>query len=220
MPSKNTVREDVDNSFYHVYGRGSLGRVIFKTDEDKKTFLGYLKRYLGVKTIARSNGSKYPNYYGQVELLAFCVMGTHFHLCFWQKESGLISDLMKAVLVSYTAYYNKKYSVRGQLLESRFKSTRIDDDNYLLHLTRYIHLNPEDYRDYWFSSLGYYVAGLKEDWVRPDRLIEMFDLTAESYWDLLKDYEEQKEQDSIAEMKDSFADSGEAIDETGEKQPF
>lgn len=221
MPSRNIVREDVEDSFYHVYGRGSFGRVIFKDDQDKMVFLGLFERYLA-KEVQRNkyNNKAYDNYYGTIELLAFCVMDEHFHLMFWQRDRGLISELMKSVLVSYTAYYNKKYGVRGPLLESRFRSTRIGDEDYLLHLTRYIHLNPEDYRDYLFSSLGYYVAGLKEDWVRPDRVVEMFELSAEKYWDLLKDYEEQKAKDELSEVKVDFADSGESIDFSRSKNPF
>lgn len=215
------MRSDVEDSFYHVYGKGSLGRVIFKTDQDKMYFLSLFERYLGQKAQRNEYNSKlYNNYYGQVELLAYCVMDTHFHLMFWQKDSGLISEFMKSVLVSYSAYYNKKYSVRGPLLESRFKASRIDDENYLLHLTRYIHLNPDDYRDYLFSSLGYYVVGLKDDWIKPDKIVEMFDLTPESYWDLLKDYEEQKAKDSLREIKSDFADSGESIDYSKQKRPF
>ena len=221
MPSRNTVREDMDNSFYHVYGRGSLGRIIFKDNQDKAYFLKLFERYLDSKQHKNEyNRKNYENYYEQIELLAFCVMDTHFHLMFWQKDAGLVSDIMKAILVSYTIYYNKRYSVRGPLLESRFKASRIDDENYLLHLTRYIHLNPDDYRDYWFSSLGFYVAGLKEDWVRPNKIIEMFNLTPESYWDLLKDYEEQKAKDELSKAKDSFADDGESIDFIKQNKPF
>ncbi|MDL2327928.1 hypothetical protein LJC64_04710 [Ruminococcaceae bacterium OttesenSCG-928-A11] len=219
MPSRNTVREDIDDSYYHIYGRGSLGRVIFKDDQDKMTFLKLIQRYLGRKEQRNPlNNTFYPNYYGKIELLAYCVMGTHFHLLFWQQSSGLISQLMKSVLVSYTAYYNKKYSVRGPLLESRFKSSIIIDENYLLHLTRYIHLNPDDYRDYLFSSLAYYVAGLKEDWIKPDKIIEMFDLGPEGYWDLLKDYEEEK--DSLNQMKTSFADDGISLEAEKQEKPF
>lgn len=212
------VRDDVDDSFYHVYGRGSFGRSVFKTDEDKMFFLGLLERYLGSKTQKNMRTCKlYENYFGRIDLLAYCIMDTHFHLLFWQKESGLISQLMKSVLVSYSAYYNKKYSQRGPLLESRFKASRIDDENYLLHLTRYIHLNPDDYRDYLWSSLGYFVAGLEEDWVRPDKIIEMFDLTYEGYWDLLKDYE--VEDDALNQMKDDFADDGKSIDAQRQENP-
>lgn len=217
MPSRNVVREDVENSFYHIYGKGSLGRAIFKTDGDKMAFFGFLQRYLDLKIEKKRNGTPYQNYHGKVDLLAYCVMDSDFHLLLWQQEVGLISELMKSVLVSYTMYYNKKYGVSGQLLESRFKAVRIDEDENLLHLTRYIHLVPSDFRDYLWSSLGYYVAGLEEEWVRPDKIIEKFDLTYDGYWDMLKDYEEK---DSLDELKSDFADSGKSIDSERMGSPF
>jgi len=219
MPKRNVIRQDLDNSFYHVYGRGSIGRTIFKDDQDKIFFLGLLERYLGRKKLSNKHNVIYPNFYGEVELCAYCLMGTHFHLLSWQLESGLVSQLMKSVLVSYTAYYNKRYKVRGPLLESRFLASLITEESYLLHLTRYIHLNPEDYRDYLWSSLGFYVAGLQEDWVKPDKIIDMFSLKPDSYWDLLKDYEEDKK-DELNKVKSDFADGGTSLREENSKKPF
>jgi putative transposase len=214
MPNRNIIRYDFADSFYHVYGRGAAGRTIFKDNQDKQAFLGMLQRYLSKKPVKTPRRTLYPNYYGQVELAAFCIMGTHFHLLFWQAEPGLMAKLMQSLLSSYTVYYNKKYQTRGALLESRYRARQINEDNYLLHLTRYIHLNPPDFRDYDYSSLPYYVAGLREDWVRPDRVIDMYDLTPAAYWDLLADYEEKK--DEIEQIKYDFADGGDSI----EKVPF
>jgi REP element-mobilizing transposase RayT len=203
------VRNDLPDSFYHIYGRGSVGRIIFKDDQDKNVFLGLLQRYLGRKVMKNRFNAAYPNFYGEVELSAYCLMGTHFHLLLWQQNTGGIAKLMQSVLVSYTRYYNKKYTVRGALLESRYLSSRVGEDNYLLHLTRYIHLNPPDYRDYLWSSLPYYVSGLRDDWMHQERIIDMYDLKPESYWELLADYEEKK--DELNNLKNDFADRGESI---------
>jgi putative transposase len=216
MPNRNTIRYDLPDNYYHIYGRGSVGRVIFKDDQDKAYFIDLLQRYLGRKLNRKINRVNYPNFHGQIELLAYCLMGTHFHLLMWQQDAKLISELMRGLLVSYTMYYNKKYQVRGPLLESRYRSAHITEDNYLLHLTRYIHLNPPDYRDYLWSSLPYYVAGLTDDWVSPDRIIDMYDLTPEKYWDLLADYEAKK--DELTRIKHDFADNGQSLDL--EKIPF
>jgi hypothetical protein len=55
--------------------------------------------------------------------------------------------------------------------------------------------------------LPYYVSGAKDDWVLPDRVIDMYDLTPDKYWDLLADYEAQKK-DALDEIKGDFADAG------------
>lgn len=205
MPNRNIVRYDFADSFYHVYGRGAAGRTIFKDDQDKRKFLELLQRYLGKEPTKTVHRTEYPNYYDQVELGAFCIMGTHFHLLLWQSKPGMMAKLMQSLLSSYTMYYNKKYKTRGALLESRYRARRITEDNYLLHLTRYIHLNPPDWRSHDWSSLSHYVNDLNEDWVRPERIIDMYDLTPEKYWDLLADYEEEK--DAIEEFRSEFADS-------------
>jgi len=207
MPSRNVLREDVEDSYYHIYAKGSLGRAILKSDDDKMAFLGFVERYLDIKISKKQNGTKYPNYYGKINLIAYCIMDKDFHLLLWQQDAGMISEFMKSLLVSYTAYHNKKYCVKGQLLESRFKARRIDSQSDLLNLTRYIHLRPNDFRDYLWSSLGFYVAGLKEDWVNPDKVSKMFNLTAEKYWDSLKDFDTKN--DPLTELKNSFADAGE-----------
>ncbi|MDR2524485.1 MAG: transposase [Candidatus Nomurabacteria bacterium] len=216
MPRKNTVRYDFPDSFYHVYGRGAGGRAIFADDADKTYFLELLERYLGEGEKTNKLGMAYPNFHGQVELAAFCVMDEYFHLLLRQSDTGQISTLMRLLLTSYTMYYNKKYRCRGPLLESRYRSTCVTDREYLLHLTRYIHLNPPDYRDYFWSSLPYYVAGLRDDWVCPARIVENFNLSPESYWDLLSNY--AGENDTLASLKSRFADTGQSFLQTADAE--
>lgn len=46
MPSKNTLKDYVEQSYYHLYNRGINKEKIFLDDKDYKTFLSYLKFYL------------------------------------------------------------------------------------------------------------------------------------------------------------------------------
>ena len=69
-------------------------------------------------------------------------MPTHFHLILNQKKENGIPRFMSNVLNSYTRYFNTKYKRKGPLWEGRFKGVRVQENEYLLHLTRYIHLNP------------------------------------------------------------------------------
>ena len=77
-----------------------------------------------------------------VQIIAYCIMPTHLHFVLKQLIKNGIAKYMKDILNSYTRYFNVKHQRKGPLWESRFKSVLVDSDEQLLHLTRYIHLNP------------------------------------------------------------------------------
>jgi hypothetical protein len=77
IPSRNIVKIDVENSFYHVYARGASRKEIFHEDEDYSVFLNLLKRYLDSEPTVDSLGREYNNFYDTLELLAFCLMPKH-----------------------------------------------------------------------------------------------------------------------------------------------
>lgn len=77
-----------------------------------------------------------------VQILTYCVMPTHIHLVLKQLKQNGISIFMNNILNSYSRYFNIKHKRKGPLWESRFKNILVTNDEYLLHLTRYIHLNP------------------------------------------------------------------------------
>ena len=77
-----------------------------------------------------------------VEIIAYCLMPTHLHLILKQLKEKGISVFMNNLLNSYTRYFNLRHNRKGPLWESRFKNVLVETDEQLLHLTRYIHLNP------------------------------------------------------------------------------
>lgn len=77
-----------------------------------------------------------------VKIIAYCLMPTHIHLILQQIDENGISNFMERILKSYSKYFNKKYKRKGPLWESKFKNVHVETDEQLLHLTRYIHLNP------------------------------------------------------------------------------
>jgi putative transposase len=77
-----------------------------------------------------------------VEIVAYCLMPTHLHLVLKQLKQNGISIFMSNILNSYTRYFNIKHNRKGPLWEGRFKNVLVESDEHLLHLTRYIHLNP------------------------------------------------------------------------------
>jgi hypothetical protein len=68
-------------------------------------------------------------------------MDNHVHILFKSGKHG-ISAVMRKQLTWYAQYYNRRHKRSGHLFENRYKSILCDEDNYLLALVRYIHLNP------------------------------------------------------------------------------
>jgi len=77
-----------------------------------------------------------------VNIIAYCVMPTHLHFILKELKERGISVFMGKVLNSYSKYFNTKYKRKGPLWEGRFKRVLVEGDDQLLHLTRYVHLNP------------------------------------------------------------------------------
>lgn len=191
MPSKNRVKDYVPFNYYHIYNRGVNKQNIFEDDEDYTVFLNLLKRYLGDLPEKDPQGREYPWLSGQLELLAFCLMPNHFHLLIYQDENEkAMTQLMRGVLTSYTAFFNKKYKRVGHLFQDAYKASLIDDQTYLEHISRYIHLNPYEWENYEWSSLPYYLGSKQAAWVKPDKILDIFE--GESYNDFVADYEDYK----------------------------
>ena len=77
-----------------------------------------------------------------VQVLAYCLMPTHIHLILHQLIDNGITEYLNRVLKSYSKYFNVRYNRRGPLWEGRFKNVLVETEQQLIHLTRYIHLNP------------------------------------------------------------------------------
>lgn len=77
-----------------------------------------------------------------IRILAYCLMSTHLHFIVQQLCDDGISRFMNNLLNSYTRYFNTSHHRKGPLWQGRFKSVHVETDEQLLHLTRYLHLNP------------------------------------------------------------------------------
>jgi len=100
-------------------------------------------------------------------------------------------------------YFNKKYTRVGHLFQGRFKASRITTDEYLVHISRYIHLNPKDYLNWQYSSLPYYIRGWETEWVRPEKIYGLYEWG--SYEKFLEDYVGYR--DTLSELKHELANS-------------
>ncbi|GAB4218604.1 MAG: hypothetical protein Fur009_0040 [Candidatus Microgenomates bacterium] len=93
-----------------------------------------------------------------VKIIAYCIMPDHYHLLLKILKDNLLSVYISKIENSYTRYFNTKYKRKGPLWQSRFKAVRIKNNEQLLHVSRYIHLNPttsflvENPQDWQYSS--------------------------------------------------------------------
>jgi putative transposase len=76
-----------------------------------------------------------------VRLYLFVCMTNHFHLVFETPQANC-SKFMHSLSTAYTVYYNLRHGRHGHLLDGRFKAKLVEGDDYLLALSRYVHLNP------------------------------------------------------------------------------
>lgn len=148
MPAKNVVRNFVEGGYYHIYNRGFSKQEIFLDEEDYKIFLYYLYIYIApLDTVLKRHPNlpirlRNKNLHGEIELLAYCLMPNHFHLLVKQETKDAIPRLMKQLTNAYTLYFNEKYKRTGALMQGRYKAVMIETDEQLIHVSRYIHLNP------------------------------------------------------------------------------
>lgn len=199
MPSRNSIKTYVKDGFYHIYNRGVEKRIIFEDDQDYKVFLKYLKEALSplpnpkllMKTISLQGASfkgvpRQPkNFLNQIDLLVFCLMPNHFHLLVKQSNSDSMESFMRSVVTRYSMYFNKRYDRVGKLFQGHYKACLVKNDNYLLHLSRYIHTNPlENYSNLTkaYSSYSQYIGLTKSNWLKPELILSFFDKADKSFF--------------------------------------
>lgn len=187
MTAKNAIKTYVEDSFYHIYNRGVDKQEIFQDEQDYKVFLHYLKRYLTLppKSPDQVRPPWRSDLYNKISLITYCLMPNHFHLMIKQSTEDAMTAFMRALSNSYVRYFNEKYKRVGPLFQGRYKAVLVETDSYLLHLTRYIHLNPieleqvrpagrSDLVGYSYSSYGDYLGKRKTNWVHPEEILSFF----------------------------------------------
>jgi len=164
------LRVEFAGAIYHVTCRMIGDRHLshsrlFVDDKDRERFVACL-------------AERVEQYH--IRLYLFVCMTNHFHLVF-ETPDGNCSKFMQSLSTAYTVYYNLRHRRHGHLLDGRYKAKLVEGDDYLLSLSRYVHLNPvrvggikdnpvaeqiEHLRQYpWGTYLGYIGARKAFDFV-------------------------------------------------------
>lgn len=145
MPSRYILKEYVEEGVYHVYNRGVDKRCIFLDEQDYNFFIFLIKSYilpLDQQKINNETRMQKAAFSGHIEIMAYALMQNHYHLLIKQKNETDLSNFMVSLMTSYVSYFNKKYDRTGHLFQGHYKAILVRNDDYMLHLSRYIHLNP------------------------------------------------------------------------------
>lgn len=195
MPIRNDPL--VDGEIYHIVNRGVASMPIFINDRHYQRALetifyyqhknppfrySYFSRQTqSAKTelILKLNGDKEYS----VEIICYCLMPNHIHLLLKQITNNGISEFMRKFSDSYTRYFNVKNKRLGPIFQGPFKSVRVETEQQLLHVSRYIHLNPyssgitksiKDLQQYPYSSLPEYLGKTNYSFCQKDIILNYF----------------------------------------------
>lgn len=189
------LRIQYPGAWYHVMNRGNARAPIYEVDDDYEIFLEVLKE-----------SSKFF----QVYLAAWCLMPNHYHMLLTTPR-GNLSRFMRHLNGVYTQRFNKLHKKDGHLFRGRYKAILVQEDEYLTHLVRYIHLNPiqaniiQDPKDYPWSSHRNYLKAKDEDWLKVIPVLKIFSKTLKNarkaYLGFIKDGVDAKTLSFFKSMK-------------------
>lgn len=201
----------VNDEYYHVFNRGVAHMPIFNSawnyqrflksfiyyqiDDKKPKFSRFDPRKLTLNTEKKI-----------VEVVCYCFMPNHFHFLLRQIRDNGITEFVGKLSNSYTKYFNVKNKRDGPLLQGEFKAVRIETNEQLIHVSRYIHLNPlvgymtNNLDSYPWSSYGEYIAHQRNPVCQKDVVLDQFK-SSEDYASFVKDQESYaKELDNIKHL--------------------
>ena len=159
------LRVEYPGAYYHVINRGNAGENIFIDERDREKFLEYLAK--GTERFI-------------TKIHTYCLMSNHYHLLIETPQANL-SVAIQWLNVSYSVYFNKRHRRRGHLFQGRFKAILLDANEYLILLSRYIHLNPVRAKmvthplEYSWSSYPVFAGKRrKPDWLITETVLSYF----------------------------------------------
>jgi len=187
----------VTGEVYHVFNKSISEFKIFNSESDFLRIKNVIRYYQIEKQpvkFSEFEERKVKNYTFNnkklVEIICYCLMPTHIHLVVKQLIDLGISKFMNNILNSYSRYFNIKHNRKGPLWEGRFKKVLVETDEQLLHLTRYIHLNPttaylvDKPIDWEYSSYKEYISDCNE---RICKYEDIIDIKPDAYKTFVED---------------------------------
>jgi putative transposase len=136
-------------------------------------------------------------------------MPNHFHFLIKQKSDIPLSKFIGALFNAYNQAVNLEQKRKGPLLEGRFKHVLVDQEEYLVHLCRYIHLNPvkagivKAPGDWRYSDYGSWISS-KADTLWENQFVREYFMSPKEYEEFVCDYQDDSK--SSEQLNDYFID--------------
>ena len=149
---------------YHIYNRAVADNLLFPGDENYYLFLSKMQDHI----------------LDVAEILAYCLMPNHYHMLIQLKNVDLSAAMQKLAL-SYVVPFNAFFKRSGHLFQGAYQIKFVQDDRYLIHLSRYIHLNPVAAElvvkpENWsFSSVQEYLGLRPVNFIKPKIVLDLLD---------------------------------------------
>lgn len=181
---------------YHIFNRSIARQPIFLQNQDYRRFINllYYYRYQHVPVrfseYSRLSISAQAEAYRQlavqkknVQILAFSIMPNHFHLLLTQETDDGISKFISVVQNGYAKYFDISTKRTGSVFQSMYKAIRMESEEQLLHVARYIHLNPQtanivnntnELEKYPWTSYIYYLQKRNDDLINTIPILSQF----------------------------------------------
>lgn len=221
LPSANiyNMRRKVNfvtGEFYHIYNRGVDKRPIFSGVDDIKRFFQSMEEFNTEKAI----GSIYENSFLKtkksqlgseasklVNFVCYCLNSNHYHFVLEQVLDNGIEKFMQRFGTGYTKYFNNRHKRTGSLFQGVFKSSHINSNEYLLHVSAYVNLNNRVHKindNLGWNSWNEYIHKNKSNFCKKDIILGQFNnsndyknFAENSLVDILKRKETEKEVENI-----------------------
>lgn len=180
-----------EGAMYHITNRGNRRAAIFYDTHDREVFLEILEE---VRT-------RFPFY-----LHSYCLMDNHIHLQLETIEHHP-QHIMKMLNSRYAIYFNKQHQLVGHVFQGRYGAKLIQSIDYLLEVSRYIHLNPveasivQSPENYLWSSYAAYISNEKNPHVITRKILSHFPHPQKEHY---RFYVEAKLQEIQNEKKQSI----------------
>lgn len=187
----------INDEIYHVFNRGVSFQPTFFDQRDYQRLLSTIIYYQNQKppmklsrflTLSQEERSRIMEEQKKkinflIDIVCYCFMPNHLHFLLKQKAEKGISKFMGNIANSYARFVNTKQERTGPLFQGRFKAVRIEDNEQLIHVSRYIHLNPltsyivksaGELEDYIYSSFPEYLGKIQNGFCQKEIILTQF----------------------------------------------
>ena len=186
-----------NGELYHIFNRGIEKHPVFTSKKEYERAVLTLDYYrfknpsLRLSKTLILNLENREKFYTElrnlsdklVEIVVYCLMPNHFHFVLKQRLDNGISRFVSNFANSYTRYFNTRHDKRtGALFQGIFKAVHIEDDDQLVHVARYIHINPavsyviekDNLEKYEWSSYPEFLGLSKKEICDKDLVLKLF----------------------------------------------